>query len=190
MTRRCAKDGASPSGRRSISVAAITAAVAHQQREDAANRLDTVTSLMGAIRAFAPLITARKASGFTDPQIVAMLKHYGIEISAETLRAYRSRLNREVEATRREFPAPSAQPAPPVSVPAGEQGYRHHAEGIEPDGAKANSAAGAPLPVSVQTPVSATPIAHVEVPNPVATAASGPHEQPGFNRTVTFDDGV
>jgi hypothetical protein len=190
MTRRRTKDGASPSGRRSISVAAITAAVAHQQREDAANRLDRVTSLMGAIRAFAPLITARKASGFSDPQIVAMLKHHGIEISAETLRVYRSRLSREAVEPDRASPAPSAPPAPPVSVLAGEQGCGGHADGIAPGGAKANGAAGDPLPATFRTPVPATPVAHAEVRNPVAADASGPHEQPGFNRTVTFDDGV
>jgi len=122
------------SKRRHLDAAALKAALQAQHHRDAHEEPASLLTTMGAVRLLKPLILNRRARKWTDPMIATMLAELGVEISAETLRTYRSRLTREtsandsktapfgadapadltVAATRSAAPIPSKSSAPPV----------------------------------------------------------------------------
>ncbi|MFK3889746.1 hypothetical protein [Sphingomonas sp. NPDC079357] len=94
--------------RRRLDAVAVNAALQKQRAADAADPPTSQLTLMGAIRLIAPLILERRGSGWTGPQIVALLdQSLGITITAETLRVYLHRIERENGGE-----ASSAAPAP------------------------------------------------------------------------------
>lgn len=84
--------------RRHLDGAALQAALQAQHQRDATEEPASLLTTMGAVRLLKPLILDRRARKWTDPMIATMLAELGVEISAETLRTYRSRLAREISA--------------------------------------------------------------------------------------------
>lgn len=147
-------------GRRSIAVSTVKAAVAQMER-DGSDRPQPVTTLMGMVRLMAPIILAHKSSGWSDPQIVALLKDRGFEISVGTLTVYRHRLVEELEGA-------DAGTCP--------------AEAIPPSVSQANTIVPEPPPG-----LSALPVPRASEPSR-SGPADGVKEPPRFNPEVDFDD--
>lgn len=81
--------------RRQIESASLSSALEEQKRRDAVEPPASLLSTMGAIRLLGDLILERFGRGWTDPMLVVWLRDLGVEISPETLRVYRGRLNNE-----------------------------------------------------------------------------------------------
>ena len=101
--------------RRHIDRLALIDALEQRLDRDARDPPASLLTTMGAVRMLADLIIDRREGrGWTDPMLVVLLREMGIEISAETLRVYRARLNKERERSSGVAPTP---PDAPLSHP-------------------------------------------------------------------------
>lgn len=138
-----------PQGKRKLFDAAAIETMVNAQREtDLQDPPQRRVPLIGVIRTAAPLIHARRANGWTDAQIVDFLHQLGVEISAETLRVYLSRLRREVAGE------PCANPNE-IAVPSAEPGL--HAAAALPDPAPSGRPSQAAEPTPTQNEAILTP---------------------------------
>ncbi len=128
--------------------AAIEMVVNAQREADLHDPPQRRVPLMGVIRTAAPLILTRRANGWTDAQIADFLHELGVEISAETLRVYLSRLRREVAGE------PCAN-AIEIAVPSAEPGL--HAAAALPDPAPSGRPSQAAEPTPAQDEAILTP---------------------------------
>lgn len=162
------------SKRRHLDGAALEAALRAQHQRDATEEPASLLTTMGAVRLLKPLILDRRMRKWTDPMIAALLAELGVEISAETLRTYRSRLAREAGAVEPAI-APNASAGPAET-------------------AAAAAPAAAPLPAESAAPtVDPTPAPSPSpTPPPVKAAADAETgaTPPRFNPAVDLDDCV
>ncbi|TKD50606.1 hypothetical protein FBR43_07375 [Sphingomonas baiyangensis] len=161
------------SKRRHLDGTALNAALRAQHQRDATEEPASLLTTMDAVRLLKPLILDRRTRKWTDPMIAALLAELGVEISAETLRTYRSRLAREASADEPAV-APSG-PAAPAEMPA------------------PATRSATPLPSDSSAPVIATSAPSSSLtPPPVKAAADAetgatPRR---FNAAVDLDDCV
>lgn len=162
------------SKRRHLDGAALEAALQAQHQRDANEEPASLLTTMGAIRLFKPLILDRRTRKWTDPMIAALLAELGVEISAETLRTYRSRLAREASAgepanehTTAAAPAEMTEAATPSTAP---HASKSTAPSIDPIAAPSPSPAPPPVKAAKDAETGATP--------------------PRFNTAVDLDDCV
>lgn len=113
-----------PSKRRHFDGAALATALRKQHQRDAESEPASLLTIMGAVRLLKPLIDDRRTRGWTDPMIATFFRELGVDISAETLRTYRSRLKQEAANASLAEAAPAARPMdvmpaeqPPLAAP-------------------------------------------------------------------------
>lgn len=94
--RQHAPSSVAPQARPQIDADALNAAVARQRAHDEAQPPSRHLSKMAAVRIAADLIAMRRENGWTDAQIVALLRdQLNVDITVGTLRVYVHRLRSE-----------------------------------------------------------------------------------------------